>query len=323
MLEIRGLEKRFGAVHALRGVDLDIAAGEIVGLLGHNGAGKTTLVSIVVGLLRPDAGSVTVDGIDAARSPERVRARLGLAPQELGLYPPLRVRDNLRFFGELGGLRGARLASRVGEVAEALGLTELMARPAGELSGGQQRRLHTGIALLHRPRLLFLDEPTVGADVHSRAQLLEVVRELAAEGCAVCYATHYLPEVEALGASVAVLEQGRVIARDTVDGLIRAHAHSAVQLRFSGPTPALRGWDVDGELATCTTEAPSATVAAALGALGDATDRLQAIEFVQPSLERAYLALTGRRKVEPAASATSPPAVPAAAQERIPDVAVA
>ena len=208
MLEITGLRKAYGDHEVLRGVDLEASAGEIVGLLGPNGAGKTTLVSIVAGLRRADAGTVTVDGIDALAHPERAREVLGLAPQELGIYPVLSVERNLRFFAELSGLTGRRLRERVIEVADALDLTKLLGQRASTLSGGQKRRLHTAMALVHEPKVLFLDEPTVGADVRTRNRILQVVRLRAEAGCAVVYTSHYLTEIEDLAATVAVLEAG-------------------------------------------------------------------------------------------------------------------
>src|SRR6266540_4629885 len=163
MLHIRGLCKAYGDLKALQGVDLDVRAGEIVALLGPNGAGKPTLVSIVAGLRRADAGVVEVDGLDARRRSAEVRRRIGLAPQDTGIYPVVSVRRNLLLFGELAGLGRAELRRRIDEVAEALDITELLDRQAGKLSGGQKRRLHSAIALLHRPRLLLLAGATTGA----------------------------------------------------------------------------------------------------------------------------------------------------------------
>jgi ABC-2 type transport system ATP-binding protein len=300
VLRLRGIEKSYDDQHVLLGVDLDIAPGEICGLLGPNGAGKTTLVAIVAGLRTPDAGSVEVDGVDVRRDPQRARRSIGLAPQDLGLYPVATVRENFRVFGALAGLRRRALTERIDEVAAALSLTPLLDQPAGRLSGGQKRRVHTGIALVHQPPLLLLDEPTVGADVETRADLLALVRRLAADGAAVCYTTHYLPEVEALAASVAVLEAGRVIARGPIDELVRAHAATAVELSFDGDAPALDlGMPTtrEGPLLRLLTGDPASTAARALAALGSDAARLRSVELHRPTLETAYLALTGRARL--------------------------
>jgi ABC-2 type transport system ATP-binding protein len=305
VLTIRGLHKAYKGVPALRGVDLDVEAGEVVGLLGPNGAGKTTLVSIVVGLRHPDEGTVTVNGIDAVRHPEQARPHIGLAPQELGYYPTLTVRQNLSYFGELGGLRRRALSDRIGEVADAIGLTDMLGKRAALLSGGQKRRLHTAMALLHRPDLLLLDEPTAGADVATRTQLLHLVKKMAADGAAVVYSTHYLPEVEELGASVAILESGVIVARGTCDQLLAANAHAAVELVFDGEPPPIRidptiGRIVPAEagLLRIQTAHPETTTATVLAELGEAAKRLRSVEIVRPSLESVYLAVTGRRYSE-------------------------
>jgi ABC-2 type transport system ATP-binding protein len=295
MLRIAGLTKAYAGRAALRGVDLEIGPGQIVALLGPNGAGKTTLVSIATGLRRPDAGQVWIDGIDALAHSQRVRPRLGLAPQELGFYPTLRVRDNLAFFGRLAGLSRAALRERTLIVTEALDLTDLMDRYAGDLSGGEKRRLHTSLALLNRPRLLFLDEPTTGADVASRNSILAMVRGLVADGCAVCYCTHYLPEVEALGGSVTILEAGRVIASGGLEDIIAAHGGAGVRFRFDGAPPDLAGWTRDGAYLMTSAADPAVTAARAITCMGTAGDRLLAIDILHPTLETAYLALTGRR----------------------------
>jgi ABC-2 type transport system ATP-binding protein len=300
MLEVRGVRKSYGATPALVGVDFDVAAGEVVGLLGPNGAGKTTLVSIIAGLRRPDAGSVSIAGIDVLSTPFEARRHLGLAPQDLGLYPTLKVRDNLRFFGELVDLRGAELRRRIDEVSEALGLTEFIDRQARFLSGGEKRRLHTALALMRRPPLLLLDEPTSGVDVRTRGNLLEVVRALAADGSAICYSTHYLGEVEALGASVAILDRGRVIARGGVTELVRNHGASALELSFEDdgrPLPSLSGYrcESDAGVLRVFTEQPAAEAARILTRLGPEADRLRSVEIVAPSLEAVFLALTGHR----------------------------
>ncbi len=310
MLDVENLRKAYDGVVALDGVDLRIGAGEIVGLLGPNGAGKTTLVSIVAGLRRADAGSVHVDGLDIATAPYKARRRLGLAPQDLGVYPILDVRENLRFFGELAGLGGRELVQRIDEVAEPLELTDLLTRPVRTLSGGEKRRVHTAMAMLHRPPLLLLDEPTTGVDVGTRTRLLEVVRALAAEsGTAVCYSTHYLPEVEALGASVAIFDRGRLVARGTLAELVAAHGRCLVELTFDGPAPDLGEHfaqaERDGEVLRIPASEPAADAARALGALGPDAGRLRSIELVRPSLESVFLAVTGRRYEEEQADVTA------------------
>jgi ABC-2 type transport system ATP-binding protein len=294
VLQVEGLTKRYDNREVLRGVHLDVAEGEVVGLLGPNGAGKTTMISIVAGLREADAGDIRVDGIDALRHPARVRPMIGLAPQDLGIWPSLSVERNLRTMGELSGVRGRALRERIGEIAAALGLDDLLPFRAGELSGGQKRRLHTAMALLHRPRLLFLDEPTAGADVRTRRQILDVVRSLAADGAAVVYATHYLPEVEEIGDSVALLEQGEVIARGSVADLVAAHGQPQLRLVFEGDAPPLPGFERDAEVLRRAACDPAVLAAQVIRDLGDKAATLRAVEIVRPSLEAAFLALTGR-----------------------------
>jgi ABC-2 type transport system ATP-binding protein len=300
VLEVSGLRKAYGDVVALDGIDLRIEAGQIVGLLGPNGAGKTTLVSIAAGLSRPDGGSVTVAGIDVG-SGRGARRAIGLAPQELGVCPKVSVRQNLELFGSLAGLRRAQLRARIERVSEALGLARLLDREASRLSGGQKRLLHVAIAVLHRPRLLLLDEPTTGVDVDTRAGMLEFVRGLAEEGSAVCYLTHYLAEVEALGASVAILEGGRLLAHGPLAELIEAHGDSVVELGFvpgAGPVEVPGGQlGSDGLLRFLTPE-PAALLGRVLARLGSRADELQSVEVVRPSLEGVYLRITGRRYEE-------------------------
>jgi ABC-2 type transport system ATP-binding protein len=298
MLSVAGLEKSYGDVVALAGVDLTIDEGEICALLGPNGAGKTTLVSIVCGLRHPDTGTVTVNGVDAVRDSQSARRSIGLAPQDLAIYPVLSVRENLRFAGEVADLRRKRLADQIADVAETLELTDLLDRPARELSGGEKRRVHTAMAMVHRPRLLLLDEPTTGVDVATRARLLEAVRRLAdRDGTAVCYSTHYLPEVEALGASVTIIDSGRVIARGRVDELISAHATTVIELSFDGPAPTVNGHGPldGGDTMRIESSRPALDAAALLSSLGADSGRLRGLEIITPSLESVFLSLTGRR----------------------------
>jgi len=233
MLVAEGLVKRYGTRRALDGFDLTVRSGEITGLIGHNGAGKTTFVEAVTGLIRPDAGRVTVGGIDVRRDPCGARRLLGVAPQELTLYVSATVRDNLRLFGALAGLRRAALHRAVDQVAEELQLTEVLGQRAGLLSGGQRRRTQAAAALVGGAPLLLLDEPTAGADPQTRAALLEAVRARAASGAAIVYTTHYLPELADLRATLAVARSGRIIARGAQEDLVRG-LPGELRLRLDG-----------------------------------------------------------------------------------------
>ncbi len=297
-LMVEGLEKSYGSTVALAGVSLRVEPGTILGLLGPNGAGKTSLVSIVAGLRSADAGRVEVCGIDVLRTPQAARRLIGIAPQETGVYLSLSVRDNLRFFAGLTGLSRTQIALRINEVADALGLTALLDRRASQLSGGERRRLHTAIALLHRPALVLLDEPTTGADVVTRAQILDLVRGLADEGSAVVYSTHYLHEIETLEADVAFIDRGRIVARGSASELVREHGASALELKFVGAVPAAARVDgsvVDGTTVRIPAPDPAAAAAQLLPALGAEARSLSSIEILRPNLESVYLSVTGRR----------------------------
>ena len=298
MLRVRDVHKSYGSVHALSGVDLDVDRGEIVALLGPNGAGKTTLVSIVAGLRRADKGNVWIDDIDVIQHPLEARQYLGLAPQETGIYPTVSVKDNLRFFGELAGLKGRRLRERIDEAASAFSLSELLNRKAQDLSGGEARRLHTAMVVLHGPPLLLLDEPTAGVDVGTRNQLLELIRSLAGAGTAIVYSTHYLQEVEQLDASkLGILVDGKIAASGSMRDLIGIHGGSFVELHFHGEPPDLPGSPntlrIGRDAVRVPVDDPPAVAAAGLlrdldGASGD----LREIKLLQPNLESVFLAVT-------------------------------
>ena len=305
MLAAHRLSKAYGPNQALDSVDLEVAAGEISALLGRNGAGKTTLVSIVAGLLSADAGSVVIGGIDALADPRRARANLGLAPQETGVYPTLSCRDNLRLFTSLAGVGRSQTRATIDELAELLGLTELLDRRAKELSGGERRRLHTAIALVGHPSLVLLDEPTVGADVQTRSQLLRVVHDLARQGAAIVYSTHYFPEVTELDASVAILERGRILARGSSNEVIAKYSVGKVELVFAGPAPDLSGLPFSHAVTTsegCVqieTNDTAAVTAAILANLDPPAMNLRGLTVSEPSLESAFLQLTGGANTSP------------------------
>jgi ABC-2 type transport system ATP-binding protein len=213
VLRVEGLVKTYGDRRVLDGFTLEVRAGEIAGLIGHNGADKTTFVEAVTALVRPEAGAVEIAGVDARAEPRAARALLGVAPQELALYPTVTVCEHLRLFAGLTGLRRAAAARSVRAVADELMLGDLLDRPCGVLSGGQRRRTQAAAAMVGAPEVLLLDEPTAGADPETRQALLAAVRARAAAGAAVVYTTHYLPELVDLDATLAVAREGRVVAR--------------------------------------------------------------------------------------------------------------
>jgi ABC-2 type transport system ATP-binding protein len=225
VLAAEGLVKTYGGRRALDGFTLSVAAGEIVGLVGHNGAGKTTFVEVVAGLVRPEAGRVRVGGVDTLARPRAARALMGICPQETALYPSATVAEHLRLFGSLAGLRRTALRKAVDDIIERMDLTAAARQPAGLLSGGQRKRTQAATAMIAERPLLLLDEPTVGADPLTRSKLLAVVADRAKAGAAVIYATHYLPELADLGATIAVAQAGRIVARGTLDELSLEHLH--------------------------------------------------------------------------------------------------
>jgi ABC-2 type transport system ATP-binding protein len=225
ILAAEELVKSYGRRRALDGFTLSVAAGEIVGLVGHNGAGKTTFVEVVAGLVRPEAGRVRVGGVgggggvDTLARPRAARSLMGICPQETALYPAATVTEHLRLFGALAGLRKAALRRAVDDITERMDLTGVAGQPTGLLSGGQRKRTQAATALIAERPLLLLDEPTVGADPLTRTKLLNVVADRAKAGAAVIYTTHYLPELAELKATVAVAKNGRITARGTQDEL--------------------------------------------------------------------------------------------------------
>ncbi|HYT29733.1 MAG TPA: ATP-binding cassette domain-containing protein, partial [Actinomycetota bacterium] len=214
-IRVEGLVKRFGPVVALDGIDFDVPAGTVFGLLGPNGAGKTTAVRVLTTILPPDAGRAEVLGHDVARDPAAVRYRIGLAGQSAAVDPNLTGRENLRLIGRLAQVPRARIGPRADELLERFDLSDAADRPVRTYSGGMRRRLDVGAALVQRPPVLFLDEPTTGLDLHSRGALWEMIRELVAEGTTVLLTTQYLEEADRLAQRVAVVDGGRVIANDT------------------------------------------------------------------------------------------------------------
>lgn len=306
VVSVEALVKRFGDFTAVDGVSFAIADGSIFGLLGPNGAGKTTTISMISCLLAPDAGNVLVDGHSVRTQSTAVRQALGVVPQEIALYPTLTALENLRFWGQMYGLSGRRLAEAVEYGLEMAGLQEQAKKRVETFSGGMKRRINIAAGILHRPRVLLMDEPTVGIDPQSRNHILETVRELNREGMTVLYTSHYMEEVEALCDHVAIVDHGRVIADGTLDELsalvgdedrVRVELAEENRAEAADAVRALSG--VSGaELCEGSLEILAPDAAAVLGqmmvVITAAGAMVRSVEVVEPNLESVFLHLTGR-----------------------------
>lgn len=240
ILEASGLIKKFGALPAVNDVTFSIEEGEIFGLLGPNGAGKSTTISMLTGLFPPDSGSIRILNIDAIADVEKVKQFIGVVPQDLALYPALSGRENLRFFGEMYGLSGKRLKERVESVLETVAMTDRANDLVREYSGGMKRRLNLAVGLINHPRLLFLDEPTVGVDPQSRNHIFESVMRLnREEGMSILYTTHYMEEAERLCMRTAIIDHGSIIALNTPQRLIDILGGGIIQIGIARADEAL------------------------------------------------------------------------------------
>jgi ABC-2 type transport system ATP-binding protein len=241
MLEVRRVHKRDGQAVAVDGVSVSVPAGACVGFLGPNGAGKTTTVSMIAGVLRPDAGEVLLDGQAFRGDTDPRKSKLGLVPQELALYEELSADENLRFFGALYDLTPTALRKAMDEALAFVGLAERRKDRVKDFSGGMKRRLNLAAALLHDPDLLILDEPTVGVDPQSRAAMFANLEALKARGKAILYTTHYMEEAERLADRLVIMDRGHVVADDTLRALVRAHPIAqrlVVEVPGAGPEAA-------------------------------------------------------------------------------------
>lgn len=231
VLQAKNLTKKYGDFAVVRGINLDILQGEVFGLLGPNGAGKSTTISMMTCLFPPTDGSILIYGKDAVRQPEIVKPWLGIVPQDLALYPTLSARDNLRFFGEMYGLKGKELKSRVDMVLDYVNMSERANDPIRTYSGGMKRRINLAVGLIHSPKILFLDEPTVGVDPQSRNHIFESVERLNQEqGMTIIYTTHYMEEAERLCQRIAIIDHGNIIAQDTPKNLIGILGGGIIQI---------------------------------------------------------------------------------------------
>ncbi len=304
-IQVQDLRKAFGAIQAVDGVSFSVARGEIFSLLGPNGAGKTTTISMLSGLLRPDSGDATLLGNSVRRQAAQARAVLGVVPQEVALYMDLSARENLSFWGKMYNLRGKALSRRVDEVLEIIGLTDRQKGRLGSFSGGMKRRVNIGVALLHKPPVVIMDEPTVGIDPQSRRHILDAVKELRGQGMTVLYTTHYMEEAEELSDRIAIMDKGRIIACGTSAELVRLigqdtrielalNVESARVLDLWRAVEGIRGVSAEDGHITVLAADSNAVLPKLFETAATRGARITSVEIREPNLEAVFLHLTGR-----------------------------
>jgi ABC-2 type transport system ATP-binding protein len=304
MIRVENLSKRYGDLLAADRVSFEVQEGEIYGLLGPNGAGKTTTLSMISGILPPDDGRVIFEATDMAADPFSVKQKLGVVPQEVALYEELTARENLRFWGGLYGLSGRRLGERVDAVLEQVGLAHKAKVQVRTFSGGMQRRLNLGLGLVHEPRIIMMDEPTVGIDPQARANILDVVRAIASSGVTILYTTHYLEEAESLCDRIGIMDHGKILAEGTLEELTRQLGDGEIVTargRFDveqvaeqlGAMEQVRV--ISAEPERLVLSAPDGGGAVRLlSRLLDGELRIEGVSIQPPSLNGLFLKLTGR-----------------------------
>ncbi|PKN93713.1 MAG: export ABC transporter ATP-binding protein [Chloroflexi bacterium HGW-Chloroflexi-6] len=307
ILEVKNLVKKYGDFTAVKGITFDIKEGEIFSLLGPNGAGKTTTISMLSTLYDPSEGDATIGGHSIRKDPMAVRQVIGVVPQDLALYEDLTARENLIFWGQMYGLDGKALHSRVDEVLEQIGLTDKAKNRVKTYSGGMKRRVNIGVGLLHKPRLLFMDEPTVGIDPQSRRAILDTVLDLNKQGMTVLYTTHYMEEAAELSDRVGIIDHGELIALGTQDELTRQVGQTDTLILHLGENddpealakameslPGVReaiASEHEVSLITPKTEDILASVVAKASERGI---KIRSLDIREPNLEAVFLHLTGR-----------------------------
>lgn len=303
-IEVLDLHKSFGETQAVQGVSFEVKQGEIFSLLGPNGAGKTTTISMLSCLLRPDKGDARVMGHSISADGMGVKSVLGVVPQEIALYEDLTARENLTFWGKMYGLRGPDLKSRVGEVLEVIGLSDRANERAGKYSGGMKRRVNIGLALLHKPKVIYMDEPTVGIDPQSRRNILDSVVTLKDQGMTVLYTTHYMEEAQELSDHIAIMDHGKMIACGTHDELVKlVGQQTRIDLKVSVPAAkVLDAWRKIKGVAHVSEEEGLISVLAddsnlVLPQLFEVATqswaRITSVDIREPNLEAVFLHLTG------------------------------
>ncbi len=301
MIEVHEIRKSFGVVQAVKGIGFRVEEGEIFGFLGPNGAGKTTTISIISGLMLADSGTVRIGGMDIRKDGSKIRRLLGVVPQEIALYDELSGRENLHFWGSLYGLSGRKLRAAADRVLELVGLTERSDDPIREYSGGMKRRLNLCVGLIHRPRILLLDEPTLGIDPQARLAILDVIRGEVTGGTTVIYTTHYLEEAENLCDRIAIIDYGEVLASGTLKELNRlAGEENLVTVTGGFTTDEVRPLLKDVKVETIENDtvrflvSDRSAVGRTLERLFSGRTRIDEVSIREPSLESVFIKLTGR-----------------------------
>ncbi|MBW7454496.1 ABC transporter ATP-binding protein [Paenibacillus sepulcri] len=298
LLEVTGLQKAYGKKQALSNVTLSLQAGTSFGFLGPNGAGKSTTMKILTGIVKADRGSVSLFGRDITNDIDAVSKYIGYVPQEITLYEKLSAYDNLEFFGQAYGVHGNELKRRIQEILEKTGLIDRARDEVQTFSGGMKRRINIAAAMLHRPKLLILDEPTVGIDPQSRNHIFEMIRELNKDGVTIIYSTHYMEEVEVLCDQVAIMDQGTVKASGSLGELLEQYGRKSIYLEAAGLTappvdPQVTQTRKEGSGWILDTEHVAGVMQRLLGTAARSQWDVKQLEVVRPSLESVFLTVTG------------------------------
>jgi ABC-2 type transport system ATP-binding protein len=305
MLKISNLKKSYGDIHAVKGVDIEVKQGEIVGLLGPNGAGKSTTISMISTLIKPDAGLIEFKDTDVLKNPKPIQQVLGIVPQEIALYPTLTGYENLKFWGSAYGLKGQELKRKIEEISEIIGIKDRLKDKVEKYSGGMKRRINIGAALLHDPELLIMDEPTVGIDPQSRNHILETIKELNKKGMSIIYTSHYMEEVEFLCDRIYIMDEGVVIASGTKESLIDTiKGERKIIVTFSHDPNGIKDdlekeesvekIEVDGDTLTLYSEGSKTLIRRIVEVSSNYDIDMLSIDVENPNLESVFLHLTGK-----------------------------